>query len=346
MSVTMGNLFSGSGAWELAAKLCGIDVLWEAEIEPFPVAVEEKRFPEALQLGDVSKINGAEIPKVDIFTNSSPCFTADSLVRTGEGLKPIAEIRKGDWVLTHKGRWRKVLDCGFTGVKDFVRLNAMGVDEITATTNHPFYVRHMTKHYPTIYVDGKPKRTRERRFSEPEWKPLGRLTKADYIGIPIPQYQEDDKQIEMDEELLWLIGRYIADGYRRKDQYTVIFCIGESKYADFLSHIKKFKGYLDKERTACKYGITNEVLWNFCGECGDLALNKHLPAWVWNLSPNGIKKLLEGYFDGDGYHTNDGLHKATTISRSLAYDLVLAVAKVYNAPCRLCHTQRPSTYII
>ena len=71
--VTMGNLFSGSGAWELAAKLCGIDVLFEAEIEPFPVALEAKRFPEAIQLGDVSKIDGHKIPLVDILTNSSPC---------------------------------------------------------------------------------------------------------------------------------------------------------------------------------------------------------------------------------------------------------------------------------
>lgn len=71
--ITMGNLFSGSGAWELAAQIMGIKVLFEAEIEPFPVAVEKKRFPDALQLGDVSKINGAEIPPVDIFTNSSPC---------------------------------------------------------------------------------------------------------------------------------------------------------------------------------------------------------------------------------------------------------------------------------
>lgn len=70
---TMGNLFSGSGAWELAAKMCGIDVVFEAEIEPFPVQVEAKRFPEAIQLGDVSKISGADIPPVDILTNSSPC---------------------------------------------------------------------------------------------------------------------------------------------------------------------------------------------------------------------------------------------------------------------------------
>lgn len=70
---TMGNLFSGSGTWELAAKLCGIEVVFESEIEPFPVALEAKRFPEAIQLGDVSQINGAEIPPVDILTNSSPC---------------------------------------------------------------------------------------------------------------------------------------------------------------------------------------------------------------------------------------------------------------------------------
>lgn len=70
---TMGNLFSGSGAWELAAQICGIEVVFEAEIEPFPVALEAKRFPNAIQLGDVSKINGADIPLVDILTNSSPC---------------------------------------------------------------------------------------------------------------------------------------------------------------------------------------------------------------------------------------------------------------------------------
>lgn len=71
--ITLGNLFSGSGAWELAAKICGIRPVFEAEIEPFPVALEEKRFPECIQLGDVSKINGADIPPVDILTNSSPC---------------------------------------------------------------------------------------------------------------------------------------------------------------------------------------------------------------------------------------------------------------------------------
>ena len=71
--ITMGNFFSGSGTWELAAKMCGIDVLFESEIEPFPVELEAKRFPEAIQLGDIANVSGAEMPPVDILTNSSPC---------------------------------------------------------------------------------------------------------------------------------------------------------------------------------------------------------------------------------------------------------------------------------
>ena len=73
MNPTMGNFFSGSGTWELAAKLCGIDVLFESEIEPFPVALEAKRFAEAIQLGDIRNVDGHKIPLVDILTNSSPC---------------------------------------------------------------------------------------------------------------------------------------------------------------------------------------------------------------------------------------------------------------------------------
>ena len=71
--VTMGNFFSGSGTWELAAILSGAIPLWEAEIEKFPVELEAKRFPMCKQLGDVTRINGADIEPVDIMTNSSPC---------------------------------------------------------------------------------------------------------------------------------------------------------------------------------------------------------------------------------------------------------------------------------
>lgn len=71
--LTLGSLFDGSGGFPLAASLCGITPVWAAEIEPYPIAVTKSRFPNMIHLGDVSKINGAEIPPVDIVSFGSPC---------------------------------------------------------------------------------------------------------------------------------------------------------------------------------------------------------------------------------------------------------------------------------
>lgn len=69
----LGSLFSGSGGFELAGKLCGITPAWASEIEPYPIAVTRSRFPEMKHIGDVSKINGAEIEPVNVITFGSPC---------------------------------------------------------------------------------------------------------------------------------------------------------------------------------------------------------------------------------------------------------------------------------
>ena len=71
--MTLGSLFDGAGTFPFAAQICGIEPIWAAEIEPFPVKVTAARFPKMKQLGDVTKINGAEIEPVDVITFGSPC---------------------------------------------------------------------------------------------------------------------------------------------------------------------------------------------------------------------------------------------------------------------------------
>ena len=71
--LTMGSLFDGAGTMPFAATLCGIKPVWSSEIEKFPCEVTKRRFPDVKQLGDVAKINGAEIEPVDIITFGSPC---------------------------------------------------------------------------------------------------------------------------------------------------------------------------------------------------------------------------------------------------------------------------------
>lgn len=69
----LGSLFDGSGGFPLAGALCGIEPVWASEIEPFCIKVTSLRFPNMKHLGDVTKINGAEVDPVDIITFGSPC---------------------------------------------------------------------------------------------------------------------------------------------------------------------------------------------------------------------------------------------------------------------------------
>ena len=69
----LGSLFDGSGGFPLAGALCGIEPIWASEVEPYPIAVTKTRFPTLKHLGDIRKINGAEIEPVDIVSFGSPC---------------------------------------------------------------------------------------------------------------------------------------------------------------------------------------------------------------------------------------------------------------------------------
>lgn len=71
--MTLGSLFDGSGGFPLAATMCDITPVWASEIEPFPIMVTTKRFPNMKHYGDVSKIDGSKVEPVDIITFGSPC---------------------------------------------------------------------------------------------------------------------------------------------------------------------------------------------------------------------------------------------------------------------------------
>lgn len=71
--ITLGSLFDGIGGFPLAAQEHGIISVWASEIEKAPMAVTRRHFPGMKHLGDVIKVNGAEIEQVDIITFGSPC---------------------------------------------------------------------------------------------------------------------------------------------------------------------------------------------------------------------------------------------------------------------------------
>jgi len=83
--LTIGSLFDGAGGFPLAGTYAGLTPTWLSEIEPYPIRVTTKRFPEAKHIGDITKINGGKITPVDVITFGSPC-TDMSIAGKREGL--------------------------------------------------------------------------------------------------------------------------------------------------------------------------------------------------------------------------------------------------------------------
>ena len=105
MSYKIGSLFDGSGGFPLAGAMCGFVPTWAAEVEPYPIAVTRSRFPNMRHLGDVSKLNGADIEPVDIICGGSPCQDL-SVAGKRRGLK---HIENGDEETTRSGLFMEMV---------------------------------------------------------------------------------------------------------------------------------------------------------------------------------------------------------------------------------------------
>lgn len=66
----VGSLFSGYGGLDLAV---GGDLAWYSEIEPAACKVMEAHYPGVPNLGDITKVDWAEVEPVDVITGGYPC---------------------------------------------------------------------------------------------------------------------------------------------------------------------------------------------------------------------------------------------------------------------------------
>ena len=74
LAPTHGSLFSGYGGIDIAvAEVFGARTAWVSDIDPGPCKVLERRFPGVPNLGDITKIDWADVEPVDILSGGSPC---------------------------------------------------------------------------------------------------------------------------------------------------------------------------------------------------------------------------------------------------------------------------------
>jgi len=91
----IGSLFSGYGGLDLAVmNVTGAEVAWHCEWDDAPSAILEKNFPGMPNYKDVTKVDWASVPKVDILTGGFPCQDL-SLAGKRAGMKD--GTRSGLW---------------------------------------------------------------------------------------------------------------------------------------------------------------------------------------------------------------------------------------------------------
>jgi len=79
------SLFDGMSCGQLALHRAGIkyDNYFASEVDKDAITITQKRFPDTIQLGDVTQVKGADLPKIRLLLGGSPCVGFST---SGKGL--------------------------------------------------------------------------------------------------------------------------------------------------------------------------------------------------------------------------------------------------------------------
>ena len=337
-SINVLSLFDGISCGYLALQRAGlnIDTYYASEIEPHAEGISKYHFPDIVRLGDVNNYNDWELKHIDLMIGGSPCFEAGNKVFTRKGYINIEDIKVGDLVLTHTGKYRKVVKVG-NSISKTVELHCQGMLGTRVTLNHPYLCKK----------DGII-----------EWTPVKKLEKNNSL-LATPLLFEEENEYNLSKEDCWILGRYLADGHCRKTkrpkrknsyQYQLVLSIGNDKVENVKEHIKtRHYSCFPHSKSTHRIVFSSMELVDFVLDqgFGTNALEKKIPNFVYHLPNELAMEFIEGYMSGDGcYIEKTDYFSATTVSRDLAMGLCLLVAKCLKTNPKIYHDNRPKQVYI
>ncbi len=348
--IKVSTFCSGIGAAEQAFKNLDVahEVVFACEIDKYARMSYEANHSAETMYEDMTQHDYVDSKYYsDINISGIPCFKPGTLITTSNGLIPIEEIKKGDFVLTHKNRFCEVITPMNKISKSILNIKIQGSTQIEATEEHPFYAREMSRKW------NNDRRCDERVFSEAYWvKAKDLIVGKHFVGFGMNTESANTQNLNNEE--CWFLGRYMADGYLtsrgkktsvgKVNVYKITLCVGYAK-VDSFPIFKTIKTTPIKERTAVKYHTYNKRLHGLCFQIGRGSENKQIPTFIMNLPINMLTIFINGYLSGDG-SVRDGKYSLTTVSKKLAYSISQAIYKCYNTPTSITFTKRPPTTII
>lgn len=296
------------------------------------------------------------------------CFPADAPVLTPHGEKPIASLKIGDYVTTHKGRNRRVTRLFNNGVKRVREIDITGYpDAMLVTDNHPILVADARQVYDRIQVTAGKSSQRGSGYRglkdnrvdiKPHMRPASDVYPGDYVSIP--QKVFGGKKSE-NPGLCFLVGLYAAEGsLSRKGNFrTVGLTLGAKErklHAEVLSACEAlgfatsvhYRDAVGKggslTPSTCHITIKSRSFYDLCSDAvGAYSDKKRFKGWVRNLDRESLLHFIGGYLSGDGYLRQGGLRATsrkstsssvilTTVSRDMASDLFYAYISLGMSP--------------
>ena len=283
---------------------------------------------------DVSRIHASDLGienrenNTYVLTYSFPCGLPGAKVKTRDGYKKIEDVAVGDEVLTCFGRYRKVDDVMTKITQSYYKIKAVGAFNLNLTGNHPLYIL---------------------RDGEMQWVPASLVKEGDFI---IYNVNKESTDVELSDSMLWLLGRYVADGWINQYLYnSVEIAVAYEKEEEFLKNSpEEFIGRWRKfQKSAIEYRIADKDFQNLCRQFGNGAKNKRIPQWVIDLPKDRLLKFIEGYLSGDGHIRYLGKTKQimfSTASEDLCLGLQDCFIKAFRAipTISVRHDSRKATF--
>lgn len=322
------------------------------EIDKFAVKVSQKNYPQIIHHGDVFEGDFTQFKGFDLLIGGSPCFTKGHYVLTDTGYKDISEIRVGDKVLTHKGNYKPVVRT-YTRLAETKKVNIMGFTDFVTTGNHPFYSLWQSKTSSKEYLTTRSKR----KFSiKPSWTKVDDMTTDTFCGKHTYIPEQD---FEIDDELLWLLGRYIADGHlgveRKRDrangyQPQIVICVGAKKLEDFKKHVQSQQfSCQEHNQNVYRCVFSSKELYSLIEKYnfGHNAYTKTIPEAFMRLPIEKSKILLEGYLSGNSCHIRGtSVYNCSTVSPTLALQIQRLVAHIYKTDAGISIFNNNKKYVL
>ena len=307
------SLFSGIGAFEAALRRGGyqFETVNYCEIDPYASKAYSQihGISEDFNLHDVRTVNPLLMNNVNLVTFGFPCVPEGFLIKTKNGYKNIEDITTNDYVLTHTNTYQKVVKT-MNRISDHINhVKGVGCVDLQITDEHPVYV---LRNNEFMWVKAKDLSLSDRLV-------FNKNTKTENTDIP--------------DNVLWLMGRYFADGYKENHAlHRVVFCIGEKKTFEFEEKIQgiKFTKY-HESRSCIEYKLIDSEIEKYFTGFTTRSTEKEIPQWIIDLSKDKLIHFYNGYYSGDGHNRKDReLSMFCTVSKKMAYGLQDIVIKLFN----------------